>query len=102
MLSFGGKAVLIKHVLQSMPIYLLSVMAPPKCIIYDIHKIFAKFLWNFKEEGRAKHWISWNDICVPKEEGGLGFRSLFDLSKALFAKLWWSLRTKNTLWSNFL
>jgi len=76
-LSFGGKSVLINHVLQSLPIYMLSAIVPPKCVLYDIHRIFAKFLWNFKEERRAKHWIAWPDICLPKEEGGLGFRSLF-------------------------
>ncbi|KAH0695912.1 hypothetical protein KY289_013394 [Solanum tuberosum] len=50
--------------------------------------LFAKFLWNSKEEGRSKQWISWYDICRHKEEGGLSFRSLFDMSKAMFAKLW--------------
>ncbi|WMV59135.1 hypothetical protein MTR67_052520, partial [Solanum verrucosum] len=65
-------------------------------------RIFAKFLWNFKEERRAKYWIAWPDICLPKEEGGLGFRSLFDVSRVLFAKLWWNFRTTNSLWSNFM
>ncbi|XP_060212152.1 uncharacterized protein LOC132639745 [Lycium barbarum] len=37
-----------------------------------------------------------------KKEGGLGFRSLFDVSGALFAKLWWRFRTANTLWSNYM
>ncbi|XP_060170520.1 uncharacterized protein LOC132601457 [Lycium barbarum] len=41
-------------------------------------------------------------MCLPKEEGGLGFRSLFDVSKALCAKLWWRFRTSNTLWANFM
>ncbi|KAG5628115.1 hypothetical protein H5410_013333 [Solanum commersonii] len=31
-------------------IYLLSFITPPKCIIYDIHRVFAKFLWNFKRK----------------------------------------------------
>ncbi|KAG5610599.1 hypothetical protein H5410_021880 [Solanum commersonii] len=39
---------------------------------------------------------------MPKDKGGLGFSSLFDVSKALFAKLWWIFRTKNTLWTNFI
>ncbi|XP_015160507.1 uncharacterized protein [Solanum tuberosum] len=55
LLSFGGKEVLISHVLQSIPVYLLSVLSPPKCVIDDIHKTFAKFLWNAKEGGRATH-----------------------------------------------
>ncbi|KAK6773729.1 hypothetical protein RDI58_028967 [Solanum bulbocastanum] len=102
LLSFGGKIVLINSVLQSIPIYLLSTLNSPKCVLDDIHRMFAKFLWNLKEEGRAKHWIAWNNICLPREEGGLDIRSLFDISKALFAKLWWNFRINNTLWSNFM
>lgn len=57
MLSFGGKAVLIQNFLSSMPIYLLSTTIPPKCVLHDLHKLFAKFLWDFKEIGRNMHWI---------------------------------------------
>lgn len=33
----------------------------------------------------------------------MGFRSLHDVSNALFAKLWWVLRTStNTLWSEYM
>lgn len=39
---------------------------------------------------------------MPKEEGGIGFRSMHDVSKALFCKLWWNIRTKPTLWSSFM
>ncbi|KAK4731320.1 hypothetical protein R3W88_024308 [Solanum pinnatisectum] len=85
-----------------MPIYLMSVTGPPKCIINNNHRMFSQFLWNCKEDRRAKHWIAWNDMFLPKEERGLGFRSLIDVSKALFAKLWWDFRTKNTLWSNYM
>lgn len=42
LLSFGGKYILINHVLQSLPVYLLSAMNPPKKIIEQIHQIFAK------------------------------------------------------------
>lgn len=52
--------------------------------------------------GKATHWIAWDDICLPKKEGGLGLRSFFDVAKALFAKLWWKFKTSNTLWSNFV
>lgn len=43
-LSTGGKITLIKHVLNTMPIYLLSMCQPTKIIIYQIEKIFANFL----------------------------------------------------------
>ncbi|XP_060200381.1 uncharacterized protein LOC132628634 [Lycium barbarum] len=54
------------------------------------------------EEGRKRHWSSWLNLCLPNEEGGVGFRSLFDVSKALCAKLWLKFRTTNTLWSNYM
>ncbi|XP_060202206.1 uncharacterized protein LOC132630668 [Lycium barbarum] len=82
LLSYGDKVVLIGSVLQVVPVYVLSA--------------------SNKEEDRSRHWVSWKKICMPKAEGGLGFRSLFDISKAFFAKLWWRFRTSNTLWSTFL
>ncbi|XP_060190628.1 uncharacterized protein LOC132619879 [Lycium barbarum] len=102
LLLFGRKSVLITSVLQSIPIYLLSAMVPPKCVIKELHKLFNRFFWQTKEDGRSKHWSEWEKMCFPKQEGGVCFRSLFDISKALFAKLWWGFRTNNTLWACFM
>lgn len=97
LLSYEGKVVLIESVLQSIPIYLLSVVVPTKYTINEIYKIFARFFWRTKEEGISRHWIFWSKLCLPKREGELGFRSLYD-SKALFAKLWWRFRTTTSLY----
>ncbi|XP_060210644.1 uncharacterized protein LOC132637595 [Lycium barbarum] len=88
LLSPGGKAVLISSVLQSVPIHLLSALKSPKCVIKEIHQIFAKLFWSNKEDVKSRHWAAWLNMYLPKDEGGLGFRSLFDVSKALYAKLW--------------
>ncbi|XP_019258573.1 PREDICTED: uncharacterized protein LOC109236798 [Nicotiana attenuata] len=66
------------------------------------HKIFAQFFWSSYVRGSSRHWASWNTLCMPCEEGGIGFRSLHDASKALFCKLWWNFRTKPSLWSSFV
>ncbi|XP_070007332.1 uncharacterized protein [Nicotiana sylvestris] len=102
LLSFGGKATLITSVLQSMSVHMLSVLHLPKNVLEHLHKIFARFFWSTKEEGRSRHWASWKNLFLPKEEGGLGFKSLHDVSRALFAKLWWRFRTTKSLWSNFM
>ncbi|KAG5582208.1 hypothetical protein H5410_052835 [Solanum commersonii] len=47
-----------------------------KCEIYDLHRSFERFLWNFKEHERSKH-----------HEEGLGLRSLFDVFKVLLLSL---------------
>ncbi|XP_016507995.1 uncharacterized protein LOC107825634 [Nicotiana tabacum] len=85
-----------------MPTHILSVIDPPKNVLEHLHKTFARFFWSNKEEGRSRHWKKWQNLCLPKEEGDLGFRSLHDVSKALFAKLWWKFRTSKSLWSNFM
>lgn len=42
-------------------------------------------------------------MCFPKEEGGLDFRSLHDMLKALFAKIWWIFKSStSSLWSDFI
>ncbi|XP_075108937.1 uncharacterized protein LOC142180767 [Nicotiana tabacum] len=51
-----------------------------------VNKVLDK-LQSWKVGGRAKHWASWDTLCLP-QEGGIGFRSLHDVSKALFCKLW--------------
>nr|XP_016509454.1 PREDICTED: uncharacterized protein LOC107826922 [Nicotiana tabacum] len=102
LLSVGGMAVLISHVLQSMPMHLLSTVNPPKYVINRLHKLFAQFFWSSTVGGTSRHWASWNTSCMPVEEGGIGFRSLHDVAKALFNKLWWNFRTKPSLWSSFV
>lgn len=79
MLSYGGK-VLLSCVLQSIPMYVLPFIAPPKCVIKEFHRSFAKFFWSNKEFGKSKHWSEWIKVCLPNEKGGLGFKSLFDVS----------------------
>ncbi|XP_060190872.1 uncharacterized protein LOC132620196 [Lycium barbarum] len=102
LLSIGGRVTLIKHVLQSMPIHLLSACDPPAGVLSQIHRLFAKFFWSNSVGNSSKHWVTWTALCYPQEEGGMGFKSLQDVSKALFSKLWWNFRTKQSLWRMYM
>lgn len=42
--TYGGRYTLENHVLQSMPLYPMSAMNPPKGVIDQIHKIMDKFI----------------------------------------------------------
>ncbi|XP_062165083.1 uncharacterized protein LOC133871673 [Alnus glutinosa] len=42
---------------------------------------------------------SWNSICLPKDQGGLGFRLMKDINVSLIAKLGWKILVNhNALW----
>ncbi|XP_019266683.1 PREDICTED: uncharacterized protein LOC109244105 [Nicotiana attenuata] len=102
LLSYGGKAVLIKSVLHALPLHLLAVVHPPKTVLNQIDKIIANFYWGKEDSRNKRHWIAWSYLCFPVQEGGVGFRSLQDTCNAFSAKLWWNFRTQNTLLKKFL
>ncbi|XP_070034617.1 uncharacterized protein [Nicotiana tomentosiformis] len=102
MLSHGGRSTLIKHVLQSMPIYLLSAVSPPKTIMKQIEKLAANFFWGMEDNKRKYHWASWHKLCFPMNEGGLGFRTIEDICKSMEYKQWWHFISTQSLWSSFL
>lgn len=71
-----------------MTIHLLYVINPPASVLNKLHKIISQFYWSNSVGGKCRHRASWDTLCLPIEEGGVGFRSLHDISKALFCKLW--------------
>lgn len=45
MLFDGGKFILAKHVPQSLPVYIMSAMRPPKGVLDLMEKHFSNSLW---------------------------------------------------------
>lgn len=101
-MAFAQKLIFINSVIQSIPLYMLSVVMPPKFIMYELHQIFNRYLWSTKEEGKSKYWVTWDNMCYTKEENRVGFRNLFDVSKDMFTKLCWIFRTTRSLWTNYI
>ncbi|KAL2498245.1 Uncharacterized protein Adt_23795 [Abeliophyllum distichum] len=102
LLSHGGRITLIRSVLSSLPLYLLQILKPPKAVLKKLESIFARFLWDSKDHTHRLHWKRWKDLCLPTEEGGLGFRRLQDLVDTFSLKLWWLFRSQRSLWAQFL
>ncbi|XP_042944792.1 uncharacterized protein LOC122278673 [Carya illinoinensis] len=101
MLSFGGKIMLLRHVLNSMPIHILSIVKVPKAVFGMINKIFSDFLWGSSLGNKKRKWVVWHQICKPVEEGGIGIRDLVEVQQSLFMKFGWKLVTGVSLWADF-
>ncbi|XP_026430320.1 uncharacterized protein LOC113326864 [Papaver somniferum] len=87
-LSQAGRGTMIKHVLNSIPVYQMGTFKLPSNLINQLTSIEKKFFWGHKYN-RDSNPIAWQNLCTSKDLGGLAFRDLEKLNLALLTKLAW-------------
>ncbi|CAA0406061.1 unnamed protein product [Arabidopsis thaliana] len=80
-LSFAGRLQLISSVIHSLTNFWMSAFRLPSACTKEIDSLCSAFLWSGPELSSKKAKISWSEVCIPKEEGGLGLRSLKEVNK---------------------
>ncbi|KAJ0609001.1 putative RNA-directed DNA polymerase [Helianthus annuus] len=75
-LSMGGRVFIIKSILESFPSYYFSLYMAPVKVITDLEKLIRRFLWGGSNGASKMHWVSWDQISMPKEDGGIGICKL--------------------------
>lgn len=79
--------------------YWASIFRLPKKILTLLEQKLNRFLGSGNTSEKAKAKVSWVKVCMPKDEGGLGLKSLTDWNKSAVLRHKWSLYTKAwSLW----
>lgn len=87
MLSFTGQTILIKHVLQAIPIYHIMFLKSSEHLAKKITALSHDFLWGYNPMGgRRIPLIAWERLSLPKVEGGLRMRVFRSHSDSLLSQ----------------
>ena len=98
LLSHVGKEILIKIVAQVVPTCTMTVFKLSNALCDEMTSMVRNFWWGQTHERTKMAWLSWDKICLLKEEGGLGFQDLKAFNLTSLAKQGWRLQNcTNTL-----
>ncbi|PWA65487.1 hypothetical protein CTI12_AA335310 [Artemisia annua] len=103
-LSIGGRLVLIKSVIASLPLYFMSLFKAPKLVLNQMEKLMRQFLWGGGMCGRKKICrVTWSKVSNPIVAGGLGVTPLKFKNIALLSKWIWKLYIpKSEVWKRLV
>lgn len=92
LLSQAARETLISSVLQSIPLYTLSCFRVPESVCNKLDAVMRAFWWGHGVETRKLHLINWDTICQPRSIGGLGFKKISLINKAMVSKQYWRIQ----------
>jgi len=75
-LSLAGRICLVKSIFTSVTLFYLSFFKVPKLVCDRIISIPISFLWGWEKEEKSIPWLSWENFCKPREEGGMGIKDV--------------------------
>ena len=95
---------LIQSVLAGIQHYWAGMFILPKSVLKHVELLLRRFLWSGGIDKAHGAKVSWDNVCKPKKEGGLGFKDLVLINKISNLKHIWTLfnPTTTSLWANWI
>ncbi|XP_019179011.1 PREDICTED: uncharacterized protein LOC109174211 [Ipomoea nil] len=96
--NFSRRLELLNSVIQGVVAFWIQEFQVPSTVVDHVISLCRNFLWNGK-----RAMVAWDDICLPKEEGGLGLRNIKIWNAAVLSKLIWNIHErKDSLWIKWI
>jgi hypothetical protein len=54
----------------------MGIFKLPFGLLDELTKLIRDFWWGAENGKRKTHWISWDSMWRPKDEGGMGFKDM--------------------------
>jgi hypothetical protein len=86
LLSYGRRLVLIKSVLSSLAMFMLSFFEVPKEVLHKLDFYRSRFFWQGDNHKKKYRLAKWGIIYRPKDQAGLGVLNLELQNKCLLSK----------------
>ncbi|XP_074278214.1 uncharacterized protein LOC141601807 [Silene latifolia] len=98
-LSYAGRLILVNTVLTAIYSYWINIFIIPKGVLNKINSICRNYLWDGNVDYMRVPKVSWEKVCAPKSEGGLGIRDSLSWNVAAIGKVvWWVYCSPDRLW----
>ncbi|KAK1277342.1 hypothetical protein QJS04_geneDACA023549 [Acorus gramineus] len=102
-LSLAGRAIVLKSIIQTIPLYLFHVTWVPDWVVEKMDMLARRFLWGSGNQSKGIHYVSWDKVTRSTKEGGLGLYRMATLRNAVAIKRAFQLlQDSHSLWSHVI
>jgi hypothetical protein len=98
----GGRYILIKAVLESLPVYWMALAHIPQSVLKKLRQLIFAFLWKGSKHNSGLHLCGWETLSKPKALGGWGLRNLHLSYLALSANTLWRILMVPGIWNKLI